>query len=331
MSFRLAACILSAALLASCASTKPVPSTVGAGSPGEASTAPLDTTPDPIALRFDWPAGWNVPVTDEHVRWQEAMGRRRTSTATVRWRMTTEAVEGAIALQSHDHAIETDNERMATTLRQGYHAVEGSWTEVSAEGEFLRVGGLERYEERMAQFLEELNLSPEDAGPMANAFSLEFLAAKAEDDWNLFIGFWLDAELEVGDVLEYRGDGQNRVTGEPMGMVIRWAFAGWTPCTPSEEELRCVRLETVTTPDAETINAFVMQMLEQMVGPQLERHGIDVSFGSYETQVVLVAEPDGLIPHRFERRRITTAHMVMDGQEMTVEAGDTLTRTYHHP
>lgn len=291
--------------------------------------APRGTNPDAIALHFGWPAGWNVPVTEERVRWQEGMGHRNVSTLTVRSRMTTEEVEGVIVIRGHDHELDTEgaDERLVESMLESIRVTEGLWTEVSAEGEFLRVGGLERYGERMAQFLAEKNLPPEGAGRLAAVFSPEFLAAKAEDDWNLFVGFWLGAGMEIGDVLEYTGDGPNRVTGEPMGMVIRWTFTGWTPCTRSEEELRCVRLETVVVPNEEEVNAFVVQML----GPILEREGVALSFGSHETHAVLVAEPDGLIPHRFERRTLTKGRLVVDGQEAEFEAGDISTRTYHHP
>lgn len=321
MSFRLAASFAASAFLVSCSCAPSVPAQL-----------PLDTTPEKISLHFGWPAGWDVPVEEVKERTMEAKGHRRTTTLKTRWRMTTETGDGGLVLRSHDAEVLNADEfdpQVLAIFQLSLAAAEETTALISSQGEFLLAGGLERLASLPDRWMErsQKELSPGVRAVLPSLFDPVTVAATVEDDWNHFIGAWMEPGTEIGDKHAYTVKGANLMTGEGVDLYFEWTVAGRTPCTAQQKVLRCVRIETVSRPDQEA----VAQLVAKEFGKLQEGQGLDFSAGHYEVRAALVADPDGLIPYRYERQRVMVAQTSIEGEDVTFTRNEIMTRTYHHP
>jgi hypothetical protein len=238
--------------------------------------------------------------------------------------MTTEAVEGGLSVRERDVEIVEGAEGMLELAAAAGEAVS---MVVSPEGEIVRFEGIDKVASMPERIAKETGreIAPEMEAALAPLSDPAIVEASMIEEWSLFVGAWVGAAGEIGDVFESTND--TPVEGEEEGVSFRWSIAGKTPCTPQEQALRCVRLETVSIPDTETVS----QVLRQMFRPIFEPHGIEFSFKSFETQAVLVADPDGLIPYRFERQQVAIVQAHIDGQTADAIIDEVRIRTYHHP
>lgn len=314
MSFRLAAYIVSAVLLVSCASTPSTPS------------VPAEEPSEVVQLRFDWPAGWAVPVEETRVRSIEVFGERTESSAKSRWRMVTDAVEDGLRVRMEDIELLDAGEMDADTvalIRLLHAATEATWSVIGPDGEFVRVGGLDEVETLPERFAAAGRPVPEGAeAVLAAVFEPDEFRTTMVGDWDSFLGAWADSEAELGQVLTWEGRIEVMMWGEPLTM--EWLAVGRVPCRDAEEALRCVRLETSTHPHREG----TLRMLDEVIEPILQE-GVSMTKGSYVVQDVIVVDPDGMVPYRYERRAVAKATIAFGDETAELVHEDLTLRTYH--
>ncbi|MGA9524990.1 MAG: hypothetical protein WBV82_26260 [Myxococcaceae bacterium] len=86
---------------------------------------------------------------------------------------------------------------------------------------------------------------------------------------------------------------------------MRYGAKERAPSTEGGTESRCVRLEAVSTPEPKSLEVAM------------------------STTFTVIAEPDTLVPHRFERSRIMRMNIRLpNGEEHPFESRDSVVRTY---
>jgi len=146
---------------------------------------------------------------------------------------------------------------------------------------------------------------------MTGILTREQLEQGIVSDWNLYVGAWLGAELDRGDLYEIRYEQPVPMFGNAaIPMRTTFLFAGRAACHDGDEGQSCVILEMESFVDSERLAAALEDFLSQFPAdgqtPTVEALRQDVS-------VRLITEPDTLLPHRMDSRRYTETRMTMNG------------------
>lgn len=133
------------------------------------------------------------------------------------------------------------------------------------------------------------------------------LQARAAEFWMSNVGAWSGGKVELGAVYRIRTS-ETQPNGVVYTSTTELTAAARVPCAEGEVEPRCVRLELRMTPDPVAEAAMFAPMRESL-RQVLERDGLsrELMEGIHTTdEVVLIAEPAGLFPRRWEHRRRQT-------------------------
>ncbi len=301
--FRLLLAFAGSAILISCASTRP---TVD---------APIDGPPETISLRFGWRAGETIEVDERRETVGLAMGTRTVRSIDTTWTLATEAVENGIALRVQDWMVQASegfDPQALTLMNIAGKLGEAVRLVVDAHGAAVRLDGSDALEEALSGTALEIGADLPDAvkDSLRAMVSPAVVEAREIDEWNLFIGSWSGADLSLGTPVEVTEHAPSPLTGEAIEVTVRFVASGRVPCRNGETEAHCVRLELESTPDAATVSG----MLRRMFGALLDRPDVQVLSESFRIRAALIAEADGLIPHRFERSRAATLHVQVGAQ-----------------
>ena len=279
---------------------------------------------DTVTLTFDWPIGMSPRVDLERTRIRSQGGLSADSS-----RMRVEydmAVEddgnGRLIRYSNFSAPSlvgvSDSEQQ---LLQLVSSVAPSYV-VSPDGELLVVHELDSIRATIGTWLDQMFDSlpgVEMRALMDQMLSEDVLFALASQEWNALVGTWVDAEFEVGAAYELEAAEPMPMLGNVM-VLYRYELGAYArvPCQPAGEALDCVELIIRSYPDPVELKphleAFVQRMIDAAGGgpevPSLSYKGFVI-----ENEVVLVAEPVGLIPHSLTISRATDVVMDVGGVE----------------
>jgi hypothetical protein len=177
---------------------------------------------------------------------------------------------------------------------------------VSPSGELIRVEGVEEMRDRMREALQPLVDSLPEQGAALNGMiqqltSGDYLFNQLSEQWNLMVGFWIDAELELGAVYEFEDQAPSPlIPTELIPFVFQFSAAERVPCSDVHAPDSCVRFEFRSVPDPDIVAELIKGWLEQ-----LGAVGADAAIDSLEQEntVSLIAEAGTLLPHRWEMSR----------------------------
>jgi hypothetical protein len=144
--------------------------------------------------------------------------------------------------------------------------------------------------------------------------SEEFFSAKAAEDWNALVGTWIDAEFERGAIYELEADVPIPIFPNlSVPYLYRFSFKEKVPCAEGDSDTACVVLEMVSSPDPDALTALLDSIVRGVAG---ESVAIDLLYRHLEIEnyIMLVTEPDGMIPHRLEISQIISGDLDVPGQ-----------------
>lgn len=137
--------------------------------------------------------------------------------------------------------------------------------------------------------------------------SEEFLNAAASAEWSQYVGFWVGASLDVGETYTSKYQGTvPLLPSRAIGMTSTFRITGEVACDRGGQAKKCVEIEMRTTPNQSEV-AGAIQALIQKVAPQdADRSPEVIDSIDLEQSLLLVTEPDGLVPHRLSTRKKIT-------------------------
>lgn len=289
--------------------------------PSPAASGQPVASADTVALRFDWPAGLEAEVDLRRVRVRASGEAADTSGVRVAYRLGVADHPQGRAVSYDGWSLPGSGElagsqqqvlQLASSMVPGYV--------VSEEGELLEVDRLDEVRAELLGLLEELGREapPELEAILGRLLSREALFSLAAQEWNALVGAWAGARFAVGSA--YRMEQEQPVPA--LGGVVvpfRYEFgaAARVDCVPGGGGAACVELVMRSHPDPEALQphleAFVEQMLDA-AGAGEARTRLAYRELELENEVILVAEPDGLVPHALTIVQSTRAVMELEGE-----------------
>lgn len=180
---------------------------------------------------------------------------------------------------------------------------------INTVGRFVRLDGMDLFRKGLLDGLKAtLADFPEAARQNASriltsTLSEQGLTQQVISGWNRDVGGWQSATLTQGGY--YRTDFTASfpvLANVDVPMVTTFRFLGRVPCKPGKKALECVELELKTFINPETFAAAIetfAKKFESGKAPVVESLELD-------TTVRLITEPDTLLPHRMESRKVTS-------------------------
>jgi hypothetical protein len=246
--------------------------------------------PDAVALVFRWPATLAADV--EYRRTRDVTGAATPvsgapGAATFRGRLALEASGDALRVGYRDWS---GPDRQDVAL----WAAAGKVVQVVDRG-----GALLRVDTDAAvKTLRALPPLAKDA--QALSLATRWIENAARDTWLALVGNWAGRELELGE--EYEAVSETPVAavpGESLRSHVRVAARVRRAC-PGAPEARCVELSMSASPDGQDLLRVTRALVAKLGAA---RSAAAIGEMSATTDIVLVTEPDGLVPHRLELTR----------------------------
>ncbi|MDT8340856.1 MAG: hypothetical protein RQ751_05020 [Longimicrobiales bacterium] len=309
---RLPALLLAA--LATCPLSVPLNAQVPADSGPDRTQASGET----VSLRFAWPPGITADVVSEtsRVRGDEVLHALRiTSVMEV-----LEGEDGGLVIQYRDsELVEPDAapaavEDPATRFMRALAEQDLDYR-VGGDGELLGIGNLDRIREVMerelGQMLHQLDsLVAEDGadgsvrevaanlrGMMDQALSEETLAQGFAEQWSGMVGFWVDADLDLGVTYTVSSrEASPLIPGLILPMEMEFGVEERVPCHADAAPDSCVLLSILSIPDPEVAGGAVGERLRGLFGATVD---FRILTFTQESEMRVVAEPATLLTHSF--------------------------------
>lgn len=239
----------------------------GRAAPGarrdEAPAPPAARGPEVVTLRFAWPAPLAAEVSFRHTRrrtgapasvftaqWRQVAEREATgwriSTAGTRW-----AGEAPFPAEVAGEALEA-SERLVQRIAPG--------------GEFQELENADALRPVLARVYDEAGI-PEAQAQRAVTLAEAGARAEAEELWNLSVGFWIDAELELGEPYVMGGEAElPLLPGARAAQSIEFLVRRRVPCAAGERAARCVEVLLRATPDREALRRSARAIEARLLG-----------------------------------------------------------------
>jgi hypothetical protein len=268
-----------------------------------------------VALTFDWPSGLRGKVTFSARTMRTVNGRSEDLNMTGRYDLVTSAAPDGLLIQFDNAETEVENAGSGPqAMVKAYMAKATSMLPsyvVSPDGQFVRIEGLETFRNRILEGIddafaefpaatrEQVN---QTLAAVATREQLEFSLAS---DWNSYVGTWIGAELDEGDLYELTSNQPIPAFGNmEVPMRSTFLFKQRVFCNGAESAKRCVELEARTFDPAGLAAAVEAFMARLSAGQEAPR----VQDLQQETVVRLITEPNTLLPYLLESstRTITT-------------------------
>jgi hypothetical protein len=306
--------LLSALALLVCLEATPA---AADGPRGEDPPAPAGRGPEAVTLRFDWPAALDAQVSYRHTR------RRTGAPATVftaRWHQRAEREPSGWRISTAGTRWEGEAPFPAEVAGEALRASERLVQRIAPGGQFRELENAEALRPVLARVYEEAGV-PEAQAQRAVALAEAGARAEAEELWNLGVGFWIDAELELGEPYVMPGEAElPLLPGVRAGQSIEFQVRRRVPCGAGDRGPRCVEVLLRATPDRDALRRSARAIEARLVGagagarhaPQrlpehAERPEIEEAAAvepalpeelTAESELVLVTDPATLLPRR---------------------------------
>jgi hypothetical protein len=251
--------------------------------------------PEVVELRFSWPGRQEAQVTYRHTRIRTGAPRTAFS---ARYRSRAEPDGDGLRIVTTGTTWEGDLPFPPATAREALRASEQVVQRVGPEGQFAGLEGEEAMRPVLAHLFEDAKVPPSLA-ERAVALAQAAMRAEAEETWNLAVGFWTGADLELGEDYVTRSEGELPFApGVTAVSAVEFTVRRRVPCTAGERAPRCVEVTLRSTPERAAVDRVSKALLARLAG-----RGAEVPVGAredlaVESELLLVTEPGTLRPFR---------------------------------
>ncbi|HYG66079.1 MAG TPA: hypothetical protein VD838_00420 [Anaeromyxobacteraceae bacterium] len=251
-----------------------------------------------VALRFAWPERLEAQVIQRVTRTRTGQPTRRSTTRFAQ-----------LAARDGDrHRISVRDVRFegdlpippgaGVTRADFVAATEAIVQLVTAQGELAAIEGTEPVKALLQKTLEASDV-PKAQLERAVALGDAALRAESQEAWNLAVGFWIGAELELGERYGLENEAElPLLPGTTARYEVEFGVARKVPCAPGEKAARCVEIGLRSVPDPEVMPRITTALVERMAGPEVKIPEAAIQGVEVENELVLVTEPSTLVPHR---------------------------------
>jgi hypothetical protein len=260
-------------------------------------------TDSSVHLSFAWPRGFETQILNVHD--SRASGSDPTGLV-ARLRLVAEKRGEEVWIFTRDVAIRGSEPDLEATAKVDEALVQV----VSSDGTFVRTEGLDAA-------LAVLDSRPGRSGDRES--QRRALARSTAFDWELLVGAWAGRTLAPGEtrrkqVWAYVPD---LIRIEAL-LDVEYGLEARVPCTEEETARRCVQLSYRARVAPEDRAAVVERMRRELGQARDEPMPEDVHA---DLEVLVVSEPDTLVPHRMVQRELRRVRVVLpDGRVAESEA-----------
>lgn len=305
---------------------------------GAAADTPAETPK--VKLSFDWAPGFQASVTSTKTRTRLA-GERSSRSATSRYTLRTEPTGDDLRIRFANPTMKLDGDLEplpAPAQAQIVAQVADLMPDfvVTKSGEFKGIDDLPGFQERLQSFLAETLPKDIDSvllGQIRTILTSEaFLNSRAAEQWNAVVGAWVGAELDIGE--QYVSSSKEPVPIVPgQEVLMNYSFSAkrLLPCKRHGSERGCAELEMRSVADAEDSKRLIESFLASVAGGRSLPATPIFKTLEIENVILLVTEPEGLIPHSCTITRSTRGTVSVDGQEQRVEQVDETLVSFTYP
>ena len=239
-------------------------------------------TSGPVALGFAWPEGFQSHVLIAH---ESRRSGAEPTGLIARQRIVAERKGGEIWVFTRDVAARGNQPDLDSTVK----ITEALVQVVTPDGKFRRAEGLE-------QALAAIKTTTPDDRENAR----QALIRSTAFDWELMVGAWAGEKLSPGQTRrkQVKAYVPDLVAVEAL-LDVEYGLEGRVPCTEEDTVRRCVELSYRARVAPEDRAATVERIRRAAASKPGEPIPEDVHA---ELEVLLVAEPETLVPHRMSQR-----------------------------
>jgi hypothetical protein len=302
-----------AATLALALATLPVPCAAQAGA----------RKAEVVALRFAWPEKLESKVTYRSTRTRTGQPARtslsRFEQLAIRegdgWRITVRdvALEGDLPVPPGADVASADFVAATEAIVQV----------VTAEGELARIEGTGAVRALLAKTLEAAKV-PKEQQARALELGEGAMRAESQETWNLAVGFWIGADLELGERYGLENEAEiPLLPGTTARYQVEFGVARKVPCAAGEKALRCVEIGLRSVPDPEVLPRVTTALLSRLAGPEPKIPEGAIEEVAIENELTLVTDPATLVPYRLVwTKAVRVTAQDEGGQAKTLEQLD---------
>ena len=305
-----------------------------AGSAPVNAETPSDTAI--VRLEFAWPVGTRARVTTTKSR-QTTGDRKESSSGTTTYTMQVAALGDSLRIQSLEPKFEAQGD-LAGIPAAAWAQLAAQFADaipefvVDKQGAF--VGLLDPAAARSAVLgiLRGALKEPVDEnlrGSIEGMLTEEVLSNFAAQSWNAVVGAWVGGETELGADYETTARGPVPIApGETILMKNVFQAHRLVPCRRGGSDRTCVELSMITKPDPEEMKTFLQAFLAKFPGGEKVPRP---SAFDLVTEIRLLTEPEGMLPHSLSIVRRTTVTMEIEGKTNQAERLDETKTSYTYP
>ena len=296
--------------------------------------------PDTVAPSFAWKPGMQASVTASSKRTRLA-GERTERAATWRYRLRVDPDADGLRIRFEDPAFEVTGDKaassspIATRLAENAAGLMPDFV-VARDGAFQRIHDVRAYQARFRALMRSLLPDTPDSttlqGAQAALTSEAFLSSKVAEHWNAVVGTWIGAAFELGESYGYSSKEPIALfPGQEILMNYSFEAKRRLPCGSGTSARPCVELEMRSVADPEDTKRMIETLLEKLAGQASSQVAAAFKTLAVENVILLVTEPDGLIPHRMTITKTVKGTMSAEGKDVPIEQVDVTQTEYVYP
>ena len=249
---------------------------------------------DRVSLRFAWPESGESKVTYTKVKRQTGKPEQK---LTARYTGRVEKKGGEWRLSTSGTTWEGAPPFPPALVEEGMRASEKVVQVVSADLSQVRLEGAEALDAVFERMFADANV-PEAQRQRIVEMARAAMLAEAHEMWNLSVGFWEGADLPLGKVHTSESEGDLPMApGISVKFQLRFLAKRRVPCA-GEKKPRCVELSLKSIPDPKALKPALEKFVASLVpAGQNPPKGLFEKV-AIENDLVLVTEPETLVPHR---------------------------------
>ncbi|BDG03619.1 hypothetical protein [Anaeromyxobacter oryzae] len=282
-----------AALAVALAAAPPVRAGAPGAAPDEAPPPSEARGPEVVRLRFGWTAPAEAQVTYRRTR--SRTGARPT-VFVARYASRVEREAEGLSVRTSRTRWEGDLPFPRAVADAAIRASERVLQRVGLDGEFVGLDDVEAMRPVLTQLLADAKIPPEQ-GERAIALGLAGMRAESEELWNLAVGFWIGADLELAAPYVMQTEAElPLVPGVRAASAVEFEVRRRVPCAAAEREARCVEVTLRSTPEPaalERARAEIAARLAPDAPPDEPLADL-----ALESELLLVTDPATLLPRR---------------------------------
>lgn len=312
-----------------------------------------------VFLQFDWPLGMRARVDVTRLKVTERQEARDTISISASYLIAVEPHESGRLIRFSDYVFGS----ASSTALEGAGSAQSDFLPdfvarvgqlmpdfvVSVEGELIDVVGAEALVEVLVEELLTAGGLSEDSVEAAQArtmlevfFSPDNVISNAADLWTALVYNWVGEEFDRGYVYEFESEVQAfpALGGGMVPAVGKLEVSNSIPCLEGEADARCVELSEITWIEDDALADFNLELrdaaretarrLDGLTNdveiPEPDRPALTVS--GIENEIVLIAEPETLIPYSLLVGQLIDLTYEEDGRKISSSELERTTYTF---